>query len=66
MLLSHLYKKHTVIQEYLESEKKAAENYQKYPHPPSLDFNSFFFFLINCWNSVVASVVLPQFVQSPL
>ena len=25
-----------------------------------------FFFLINCWSSVVASVVLPQFVQSPL
>ena len=24
------------------------------------------FFLINCWSSVVASVVLPQFVQSPL
>ena len=26
----------------------------------------FVFFLINCWSSVVASVVLPQFVQSPL
>ena len=25
-----------------------------------------FFFLINCWSSVVASVVLPQFVQPPL
>ena len=25
-----------------------------------------FFFLINCWSSAVASVVLPQFVQSPL
>ena len=27
---------------------------------------TFKFFLINCWGSVVASVVLPQFVQSPL
>ena len=26
----------------------------------------FFFFLINCWSSVIASVVLPQVVQSPL
>ena len=25
-----------------------------------------FYFSINCWGSVVASVVLPQFVQSPL
>ena len=27
---------------------------------------NYHYFWINCWSSVVASVVLPQFVQSPL